>query len=1073
MKTFLYTLTTIIAFGCISIEAGFSQEWLSNVPAGQRDDFRALQKAFNDYWSNREIEKGKGWKQFKRWEYFWEQRLRGKWEFPTAEYLQKTYETAFTKHKAAEIQGLGADWKEIGPSTVPTNMLSYKSSGIGRINCIRFHPTNQNVVWAGSSSGGLWRSGDGGKSWELFPIAGVWSPGISDIAIASSNANVMYVATGDADGAFMSRSYSVGVYKSTDAGKTWSPTKLLHSMSSAVLTGCLAISPYSANTVFAGTSAGLYKTDDGGMNWKEVISGAYIRQVKIKIGDPGVMLAATSSDYYGGGRILKSTNAGNTWTDVLKITDGSRIVIGQTMAKPNYVYAAVANAKTNGFSGLYRSTDFGNNWDLMASSPNILGLEIDGNSEGGQANYDLAITVNPKDADQVYVGGIHMWKSTNGGKNWKAINHWTGDNLPYVHADQHDLQFTNDGMLYSANDGGIYISSDLGAKWTDISNGLNIQQYYKCNTSNSTRNIFIGGTQDNGTMMCRDGKWYHVMGGDGMDCGIDPKDPNIIYASYYNGFFSKSVDGGNNFSPMIYRNITGEIGAWVTPFLIDPNKNTTLYAGYMNVWRSTDQGNGWKKLGTLPSTSLISSIAVAPGNSGIIYVSSANCVYRTEDTGKTWKTIFSGSGTVTSIEPDYNSPLNCWITMSGYSDVNRVLKYTNSGNTWTDISSGLPAMPANKIIMQANSPEGNLFVATDVGVYYKNSEMSSWAPFSNGMPYVFVSDLKINYATGRLIASTFGRGAWETKILNCNIAKPTIQSSGSLAFCSGDSVVLSVDGNYSSIEWNNGAKGKSVIVRSSGTYYAIVKDQSGCLESSDPVNVVVYTAPDMKIWAVGKNYGCSGDSVVLTTSIGYVRYNWSNGDTTRRISVRAPGDYFVSGFTSKGCYGEADTSFNVKYYERSAKPSVSFTGDSLVTGEGNAYQWYFEGKEIPDATRRSFKPVKSGLYQVGVASNTPCMGLSDAFSFVNSVEEPQDGVKIEISPNPSGGNVELKAEIGRASSVEILITDIGGREVHREAIPVPDGAIDKTLNLEKLDSGIYFIGIKVGNEYYVRKMAIY
>ena len=354
----------------------------------------------------------------------------------------------------------------------------------------------------------------------------------------------MYIVTGDANA---SDTYSIGVLKSTDGGTNWSTTDLSYNITQEKLVNKIIINPNYGDSVFAITNTAILLSVDGGTSFDPVgIIGRW-RDIEFKPGDPSTIYAAKQSS--GGSDVYRSTNGGGSWT---LINNGSasngkfRPLIAVTPENPNVVYA-LYTAGDYSFHGLYKSSDCGDTWTLQSDSPNILAWETDGTGTGGQSWYDLSLGVATNDENTVYVGGVNIWKSTNGGVSWD-INASSGNspNYSYMHVDQHAFEFNPlNNIAYAGNDGGFYKYVDNLNTWIDLSDGLEISQFYKLGLSKSNPNRIVAGAQDNGTEMLTNNTWDAIRGADGMECAIDDYDEDVIYSSSQYGGIRKSFNGGN------------------------------------------------------------------------------------------------------------------------------------------------------------------------------------------------------------------------------------------------------------------------------------------------------------------------------------------------------------------------------------------------------------------------------------------------------------------------------------------------------------------------------------------------
>ncbi|MFH2142911.1 MAG: PKD domain-containing protein [Bacteroidota bacterium] len=756
----------------------WSQPWMKSVNTKDSDNFFKIQESFEQYWKNKKIEKGKGWKQFKRWEWFMEQRVESNGKIPQSiiwkEYLKEKQNKTIT-----------GNWTHLGPVDTPLDINYGDKSGSGRINCIEFHPTNQNIFWVGSPSGGVWKTTDGGNSW-ITTTDDLPSIGISDIAVDPSNPDILYVATGDGDA---SDTYSIGILKSIDGGATWNTTGLSNNITDYYNFRRILVNPNSTNIVIATSNNGIYRTTNSGTNWTLVISDNF-KDIEFMPGNPNVVYA-TTYDYSGYALIYKSVDGGANFSDISAGIDNefvNRIELAVTPENPSVIYALCSDVNTDGFYAFYKSSNGGTNWTLMSDYNllNLLGWSETGDDSGGQGWYDLSLAVSPTNENEVYTGGVNIWKSTNGGTSWVLNAHWYGGGgKPYVHADQHSFDFNLlNNVLYAGNDGGLYKTSNGGTSWTDLSDGLEILQIYRMGSSQTNSNVIVTGAQDNGSMKMDGTTWYSVLGGDGMEALVDYTDEDILYAEYYYGNLYRSDDGGYSFTDIKPAG-TGN-GAWITPYIIHPANHNTLYIGFGDVYKSTNAGTSWTPISnSLTGGSNLRSLAIAPSDDQTIYAATYSEIYKTENGGSTWTQINSNLPvqTITYIAVSPYNPDMLWVSLSNYTSGEKVFMSDNGGNSWSNFSDGLPNLPVNCIIFENNTNNG-LYVGTDVGVYYRNNDYSSWISFNGGIPSVIVMELEIQYPLKKIRAATYGRGIWESDLYQ-NPAFPAADFVFTVTQCSG------------------------------------------------------------------------------------------------------------------------------------------------------------------------------------------------------------------------------------------------------------------------------------------------
>ncbi|MBK8372384.1 MAG: fibronectin type III domain-containing protein [Saprospiraceae bacterium] len=751
-----------------------AQPWVeSGLDANGNPNFFRIQEAAVEYFNNIPIEeKGTGYKAYKRWEYNWTDRVYEDGSFPEAGINEKNFNEFLKNYKNNDRNVVTANWTNLGPNTT-----SGGYAGLGRINCVAFHPTNSNIMWVGSPGGGLWKTTDGGNNWTTnFDNAVVL--GVSSIVVHPTTPNIMYIATGDGDG---SDTYSVGILKSTDGGVTWQTTGLNWNVSQGRRIRKILMDPDDTNMLLAATSDGLYRTINAGSNWTQIVTGSFF--------DIEANPAAISNTFYAstGNGLFTSTNNGSSWTLIQTIGSNNRIALAVSPNNSSVVYALCSNSGNSGFNGMYKSADNGTSYSLVSSTPNILGSNAAGTSTTGQGWYDLCINVDPTNANIVYTGGINIWKSVDGGVTWALRTHWSGaSGVQTVHADQHALEWQNSTTLWLGNDGGIYRTLDGGVTWTHRTNTMEISQMYRVDVSQMDSKI-ITGLQDNGTKIKgTDGVWFDRIGGDGMDCHISPTNASVMYASYQYGNFSRSTNG-SSFSSMSIAD--ANTGAWITPLAIDPSNTQNVYVGYNRIHKSTNQGGAWTPISSNISGSDLTYLFVSPSNSNVLYSGTSSALYYSTDAGINWTTKTIPGSSVQEIVIHPNDPNIIWAIRSNYNAGEKVYKSINNGTSWTNISGNLPNLPANCIIYQVGTQDG-LYVGMDVGIYYKDNTMANWELYNANLPNVRVRDLKIKNNTQEIFAATYGRGAWKSPVRGANncFSPPAI-------------TVQSIDINTATIQW--------------------------------------------------------------------------------------------------------------------------------------------------------------------------------------------------------------------------------------------------------------------------------
>ncbi len=702
---------------------------------------------------------------FQKWEWYWQQHLdKDGYMVPPVRTTEAWLKYTGLHHQGARTTSLTSNWVFQGP-----HLSGGGYAGIGRLNVVAFDPVDSNTFYVGSAAGSTWKTTNGGASWtslyDFLPTLGV-----ADIKINPRNRNTVYVATGDGDAG---DAYSSGVIKSYNGGLTWSITGLSWMPTAYHNARSLLINPLDTNTLILGTNNGIYKSHDGGATWVNIPAGDF-KQILYKPNDTNVIYGSiyTSTS----AQIVRSTDAGNTWTTVTSFADAQRINLAVCPSSPATV-KAIASNPSSGLQGIYSSGNSGLTFSALftddtSCTNNLLNwdLGLPTTGCGGQGWYDLCIAINPANVNEVTVGGVNTYYSNDGGTSWQIVNTWWGGltGISTVHADKHFLGYNPlTGGLFETCDGGVYKNyGPLTAPWTDLSSGICVTEFYRNAVANGAT-FCIGGAQDNGTKMVNAGTSTDLTGGDGMQPLVNFGDPNnIFYCSFQNGAIDMTRDAGAH-----YHSITDTLhssGAWVTPYVMHPIDTATIFLGYKNVFITHDNGISWRAMSPVfDSNSNIEILQVAHSNGNYLYAVHPDyniwksVLHYTNCFGLYWDTIhvpFNNFISDLAIDPRDENIIH--VTVSGYGP-DKVWGYNLATGIWNNESGTLPDLPVNCVLI--DSATHTLYVGTDAAVFYKDTTMTDWALFNTHLPTVHVTDLNINYTTGDLWAATFGRGMWKTR----------------------------------------------------------------------------------------------------------------------------------------------------------------------------------------------------------------------------------------------------------------------------------------------------------------------
>ena len=702
-------------------------------------------------------------KHWKRWEWFMSGRLGKKNEFVNiSDSLFHAKKIVDSKYDDETLRSLNNSWQSVGPNST--------TSGIGRADRIAFHPSDPDIFYVGTPAAGLWKTTNGGSTWTALTDH-MPAMGISGVVVDWNNPSTIYILTGDGDssnnGGFVAQfGYarpSMGVWKSTDSGNTWKPTGELDPGNYNSFK--LVQNPVSPNTLLAATNKGVYRTTNGGQTWQKTLNDK-VFDVEFK---PLSNIAYASAD----DKVYYSLFSGSSWVEAnfdVNLSSPSRIELAVTVDDNNYVYALIGEVNTAGtYGGTYRSTDSGKNYFLMGNTPNILGNNVNGTDSADIAAYAHAFAVASDDRDQVVSGGVRIWTSANGGANYPNMK--TG-----YHADIHELAYNKvDDKLYACTDGGIYVSEDDGDTWTGYLDGFNTSQIYHMTGTALNDDYILIGLQDNGVKLKSDGTttYTHVNGADGFDVSFNPVDESEFYASVNQGAVRFWNDGNNSST------ITAPNSNWFGTIRAHVSDENTVFYGSDTFQISNDKGQSWTPVLNTATWAL----ETCPSNSNRLYaagaasfnVSNNGSLSRSDDQGVSWTPLHTNTGfapvdsfnKITDIAVNPSNSNFVYVIFGGFFENNKVYRSTDAGGEWENFSGSLPNIPINSIIV--NNAGNQIYIGTDLGVFYRHTSMDDWMPYNNDMPITPVTGLFIDESNDELYASTFGRGVWKVDVVeNCD-----------------------------------------------------------------------------------------------------------------------------------------------------------------------------------------------------------------------------------------------------------------------------------------------------------------
>jgi hypothetical protein len=762
---------------------------IQNIIQNETNFDRIVEKAEAYFNENPTLKNTSSYKHWARWAYYHAARLDSRKQLVNVEDKREAAIRSF-RSNIGERASAG-EWESIGPSTLTHTYGS--GVGIGRVDRIAFHPTNANIYYIGTPAGGLFKTTNDGVSWQAMTDA-LTSMAISGIVISSDNSNKIYILTGDGDsnaGGFVKSAQLMrtgrGVFVSNDAGENWTPLAPFPT-TEAVVGYKLIQSPIDADILLAATNLGIFKTINGGNSW-ELVNEELTFDIEYKIGSGTIVFASHD------GAVSRSGSSGNagTWT-FAQFNDFERIELAVTPANDDFIYfmggdshseAECGGSSTDG-SAVYRSNTSSNNFTRIDNGNNaIISTCCDGTNGRFQVSYDHAFAVSVSSTQNMIAGGVRTWRSNNGGVSWlSAVPEAyceTSGVTGFIHDDIHMLIYhpiTNE--LFACTDGGLYTSATNGTSWTHKNNGIVASQIYHLATTNVNNVNMMIGLQDNG-MKARDANnsaWEHVLSADGFDCMYNWNSSSTGLLSWNRAVHEFSTNG-DNLNAIIANDDTEQFFKRVATKVGDNNKAIVGSFGAsrgVRIFQKNTASNSWSQIFSTTSPGNFD-IERCPTDANKFYFAGGNssfatsgAIKRTSDFFETNFIIQADAGNrVTDIAVKPNDDEQVWYCIGGFGATGKVMKSNDSGATWIDMSANLPLVPMFSLAIDAN---GDAYVGTDIGIFYRSNAMNEWIPFSHKLPIVPVTDLEIT--NGKLIAATFGRGVWRSDLYSTCIANATV-----------------------------------------------------------------------------------------------------------------------------------------------------------------------------------------------------------------------------------------------------------------------------------------------------------
>lgn len=765
MNQLKYILVIILS---VWMQYGYGQVHQEFLNRSTNKNFYEITQQVEQYFEGKNKGKGSGYKQFKRWEYFWRDRVLPDGSFPD---MQEQLEMRWSKAqaKSSNKRASSKTWESIGYTSIIENGKRNQHWGMGRTDCIAFHPTNPAIFYVASLGGGLWKTSDGGQTYHSLtddlPYVGVGS-----VVVDYQNPSNIYI--------FNNRR---GILKSTDGGESWIHVLPANKTGNVIRMSMNADNP---SILMFSSNRGLFRTTDAGVTWEHVQTGNF----KILKYHPtrGNIVYATRIDQGPGDKLYRSVDAGKNWEQVNYGDESIGFVnFAMTPANPDMVVVVSEESGPDTNPSCHR---------------NYYYVSYQNGDDGTFEKRESVVhgdrgplCISPTNENYFYTGWFNVRRTPDAGRTWYPVDyvpctppdgsrdpflmsHWWNSSVAVkpeniIHTDQQYMAYHPiTKKIFVCNDGGVFAFDENTETWEDLSDGLIITELYDMATAQDDPTVLVTGSQDNGgARRNADGVWWKTQGGDNTSVAIDPTDHTIFYTLMNWG-------GGVRYMQGKSTPITGNIvaafgdanhGGWVTPITIDPSDTKTIYTARKVLYRSNNQGDLWKPVSENMGGEheFFRIIKVAPSTSQVIYAATPTRLFYSSDYAKSWSLIAHPiKDRINSLTVHPDDPNRLWITASGFRNDARVFESKDAGKTWTDMSDGLPVSPVGASVYDKD--KRILYVGTDMGVYYwVIGEMTQWRELGTGLPFTSIMAIDIQYSSQKLRVGTYGRGVWETDLL--------------------------------------------------------------------------------------------------------------------------------------------------------------------------------------------------------------------------------------------------------------------------------------------------------------------
>ncbi len=1073
MRKFLLFLLPLTLVFSLSAQSTY-KEMMHDMSVNFYDVVRAAEAHFEANGTG----EGSGFKGFERWKNENESKYYPSGDRSNVDpfFVEKAYQAFLDNNPQPAERRTFSRWEDLGPFDA-NNVTQHYSPGIGRVEAFYVDPANPQKIYLGSRSGGFWRTTNEGQTWQNttdFLIAS----GVNTITASPTNSDSVLINLQNAR-----NNASHGIYRSTNGGFSWIPTAFVPTnlgwggLGTNDRINKVVYHPRVPNLIFVCTETGIYRSTDNLQNWTRLYAGSSIRDIEFHPTNNNIVylydFSSSNRD-----RFLISYNQGVSYGPMANISGngGSEGILAVSPDCESCVYFASDN-------GVWLNDILSGSWRFL-SNPNE---SCDG------------FAVSDMDTSFMVYGYVNIEASLNGGKSFNEVCHWVKNNNgpnAYVHADLRTAECVN-GVFYLGTDGYFAKSPSNGNSWFILNDGTGIRENYSVALSQSNWKVNMCGSQDNGTSLTDENGWIEWNGGDGMHAVIHPLNDDWMMGSWQYGTRQRTVDGGQTRDGV---STPGDGGDWEAPILLDPNDQMRVFSFKDSIHVSEEFGIGWQFL-SAPLGADVREAAIAYNNSQLMIVARNGDIRLSEDGGVNFRSIANGlpghSIKAIAFAPHRDSTIA--VTYDRHqNDGEKIFISHDLGASWTNITSNLGSLPLRAVVID-HSPQANIYVGSEIGIYYKAMNAANWTLYSLGLANTAIQDLEIQMGANILRAATWGRGLWEYTLANRNdyprilfteISDAPTEESPKAGIEQDVTATIAYDASLTSVfvKYSVGTPIFDQTLSMSNTV-----DSSWVSDTPIP-GFAEGSKVYFKVYAVGSRQDTTETHKFMYTvrEFDYCAAIGSQNTTADFIDfvklkelAHSSGQEYYANFTNQYATVYTDSTYTLQI-------GMNFHWEPDTTGAWIDFNQNatFEASEfiemgLIDANHQSFGdftvPVDAVIDTVRMRVRsqywnqqpTPCgenTGEVEDYSIIIkkgpnvAIEKDVFAQQISIYPNPSSGIFLLEVPVGTKATYEIV--DALGKVVEKGRIHQP-----KTqLNIAHMPAGVYFLRLMKEGKSYSKKL---